>query len=135
MENIVYCSHHGSSRIRERCGAKKKSALRIAENAISRGQHFSETKGSVKRWLEQQLHDKSNQIYVYGDKAFVFSNNNILVTVLQIPSDIARCNNNNKRKGSSTGKRSDWCEKLQNRSNSRSSGPRNLDNSYIFDIM
>lgn len=135
MENIVYCSHHGSSRIRERCGAKKKSTLRIAENAISRGQHFSETKGSVKRWLEQQLHDKSNQIYVYGDKAYIFSDNNILVTVLQIPAGITRCNNNNRRKGSSGAMRSDWSKDLQKRSNSRHSRSHNLDNSYIFDIM
>lgn len=97
MDNIVYCSHHAKGRLRERCGVNKKSALRCAELAVSRGQHYAETKGSVRRWLEDQIRD-NGEIFVYGDKAYVFTESMILVTVLQLPPEIARCNNNNRKK-------------------------------------
>ena len=99
MENIVCCSQHGKERVRERCGINKKSALRCAENAVSRGQHYMETKGSVRRWLDDQIRNTGHQIYVYGDKAFIFTSETLmLVTVLQMPAEIARCNNKNRRK-------------------------------------
>lgn len=97
MNSIIYCSHHAKERLRERCGVNKKSALRCAELAVSRGQHYTETKGSVRRWLEDQIQG-NHEIYIHGDKAYVFTDRMILVTVLQLPSEIARCNNNNRRK-------------------------------------
>ena len=100
MGNIVYCSQHAKERLKERCGVNKKSTLRCAELAVSRGQHYTETKGSVRKWLEAQIIDEEKQIYVHGDKAYVFTNSMILVTELQLPPEIVRCNNNNRRKAS-----------------------------------
>lgn len=99
MGNTVYCSIHGKDRIRERCGVNKKSTLRCAELAVSRGQHYTETKGSVRKWLEEQIHGGDREIYVHGDKAYIFATDSmVLVTVLQMPSDITRVFNRNNKK-------------------------------------
>lgn len=98
-DNIVYVSVHATDRVKERCGISKKRSLRMAELAVERGQNYTDTKGSVRKWLDHQIKNDDRQIYVYGDKAFIFSKYNmVLITVLQIPAELVRCNNNNRRK-------------------------------------
>lgn len=99
MENIVYCSLHGKNRVRERCGVSKKSTLRCAELAVARGQHYTETKGSVRKWLDEQIHGIDREIYIHGDKAYIFATDSkLLITVLQMPSEIARTYNRSNKK-------------------------------------
>lgn len=105
MDNIVYCSQHGKERLRERCGVNKKSALRCAEIAASRGRHYTETKGSVRRWLEDHIRDEDRQIFIYGDKAYIFSDNMVLVTVLQMPGELVKQSNYQRVKASRAAER------------------------------
>lgn len=98
MEKVVYCTQHAKDRLRKRCGISKKSTLRLAELAVSRGQHYTETKGSVRKWLDANIKQEDTQIYIYGDKAYVFTYSMLLVTVLQLPPEITRCYNNSRRK-------------------------------------
>ena len=105
MGNTIYCSHHGKERLRKRCGVSKKSALRCAEIAASRGRHYTETKGSVRRWLDDHIRDEDRQIYIYGDKAYIFSDSMVLVTVLQMPGDLVRQSNYQRAKASKSNAR------------------------------
>ena len=100
-EKIIYVSHHGKKRIRKRCGVSKKSALRCAEKAREYGMHYDEVKGAVRRWLENSL-GVNRDIFVHGDKAYIFSENNILITVLQMPPDIVRKHHKNIKKRNGT---------------------------------
>lgn len=112
MDNITYCSIHGSERIRQRCGVSKKSARRCAENAVARGTHYTQTKGSLRRWLDGKIH-YGRQIYVYGDKAYVFAEDSLtLITVLQMPPGIARLSNQSRKKTAQESIRQRRCTQL-----------------------
>lgn len=108
MDKKVNVSYHAAERIHERCGIGKKSAKRCTELALDRGQHYTKTKGSVRRWLEDQIKGGEKQIYAYGDKAYVFSPSGlVLITVLQMPPEIARCHNQNLKKERAATRRTD----------------------------
>ena len=112
MEKKVNVSNHAAECIHERCGIGKKSAKRCTELALDRGQHYTKTKGPVKRWLEDQIKGGEKQIYAYGDKAYVFSPNGlVLITVLQMPPEITRCQNQNLKKARAAARRTDASEK------------------------
>lgn len=98
MNRTVNITYHAADRIHERCGISKKSAKRCAELAATRGQHYTETKGPVRKWLEDQIREDGRQIYVHGDKAYIFADSLVLVTVLQLPPEIVRCNIRNLKK-------------------------------------
>ena len=100
---------HGSERIRERIGVNKKSALRQAELALSRGLKHSDTKGRLKKWIDSKVltHKRSkhafNEIRIYNSKLFVFESEDIenLITVIEIPNNLKDIANKiNKKKKS-----------------------------------
>ena len=102
MNGNIYISNHARQRIKDRCGAGKKAAAeRICNLAIERGTNAEETKGTVRRWLDQQYYDENRVIYLYGDKAFSYTedlDDLVLVTVLQLPAEIFRTVNKNRKK-------------------------------------
>ena len=83
---------HAKKRIKERCGIKKGSSDRLARLAKERGLERRDTKGSLRSWLDMKgsKSEAGMEFWIYGDKVFLFSRNDILITVLQIPRELQR---------------------------------------------
>ena len=89
----VRASKHASKRIKERCGISKKSANGMCELAVARGIARTDTKGSLRRWLDvaYERHGNGN-IFVYGEKAYVLTEcATTLITVLNVPNEHKKC--------------------------------------------
>lgn len=92
----VEVSRHAENRLRERSGINKKSVERLAERAYYSGIKHSQTKGRLFKYISSIAikSDKGTNIRIFGDKLFVFNNKGInkvvLVTVLQVPSNLTR---------------------------------------------
>lgn len=88
----IKLTKHAEQRAKERCGYNKKSAYRIAKKVYETGIRAEDTKGSVRTWLiDRQLkHPENEEIRLYGDKAWMFTNSNepTLLTILQIPTEL-----------------------------------------------
>lgn len=85
----VEVSKHAEQRLHERSGLNHKSVQRMAEKAFENGITHSQTKGNLCKWVSGLYFNnkKANNIRLYGDKAYIFCGN-VLVTVLQIPSNL-----------------------------------------------
>ena len=85
----ITISKHAEMRMKERCGANKRSTQKIAEKAFKTGFTHSQTKGNLRKWVTSlYFNNKSaNNIRLYGDKAYIFTDEK-LITVLQIPSNL-----------------------------------------------
>ena len=92
--NIIV-SDHAYVRAKDRCGLQKKSIDRMAKKAFENGVNGTTIKGMAATWIEAHRENHSaKHIYVYGDKAWIFADNNsqkamILVTILTLPTGIA----------------------------------------------
>lgn len=103
MNEYIAISDHARQRIKERCGTNKKAAAeRQCLLAIERGICSTQTKGSVRKWADAKLEGQNDmQLFLYGDKAYLFGVSNMtftLVTVLQLPTEIARTAAKNRKK-------------------------------------
>lgn len=90
--NRLHVTEHAKKRLKERNGLNNKSIDRIAEKALNEGIRHSQTKGNLNKWISKQFfynHSASN-IRLYGDKAYLFTKDNILITVLQIPHSLIK---------------------------------------------
>ena len=90
MTTKVLTSKHAKNRIKERCGVGKGTADRISSMAYERGISTEHTKGALRKWLEGKNVTGKDQIKVWGDKAYIYSEKNVLITVLQLPAAITR---------------------------------------------
>lgn len=86
----VFASNHAKQRVKERCGISKKSADRLAGLALARGVEKEFTKGPLRKWLDSYYTSEDGKIVAYGDKAYIFSKEQVLITVLQIPAVITK---------------------------------------------
>lgn len=84
-------TRHAKQRIHEREGLGKSATERKAQLALERGYRHSDTKGELKKWLDEQWEYKrtANGMRIYGDKLYVFAGLT-LVTVLQVPPKFTR---------------------------------------------
>ena len=82
---------HGTMRMRQRIGITKKATQRIAERAFEKGLSRNDAKGAVRKWMDEtySTHETGNNMRIYGDKLFIF-NNETLITVLQVPSELSK---------------------------------------------
>lgn len=87
----IKVSKHAEQRMRERCGLNKKSIERIAQKAYNKGIKHESTKGRLNKWITCVYfkNTKANNIRLYGDMLYIFCDN-VLVTVFQIPHNIAK---------------------------------------------
>lgn len=94
MDTIIEprASKHAKKRVKERCGVSKSSADRVARLAKERGVRREHTKGPLRKWLDAKHSNSAadSSIIVWGDKAYIFSSQDVLVTCLQIPSVITK---------------------------------------------
>lgn len=89
MEKNLQVSRHAKQRIKERCGIGKSNAERYCRLAIERGTDMKNTKGPLRKWLDKRSRGRED-IIIWGDKAFIVSKQNIVITCLQIPSELTR---------------------------------------------
>lgn len=78
-------TRHGDRRMRERMGIPRKSVQRMATRALREGIPRTETKGSLRRYLDALYHynENANNIRVWSEKVWIFSGNT-LITVLDL---------------------------------------------------
>ena len=84
-------THHAKKRLKQRMGINKKSYDKISKRALEEGLKHSETSGLLRKYLNKIFlsHDrKAGNLRVYHQKIFVFTSDNILVTILQLPSQL-----------------------------------------------
>ena len=88
---VIIVTNHALKRLAERSGLSKTAAVRMAEKAYEQGITHAQTKGNLNKWVTRLyfVNRKANNIKLYGDKAFIFSDN-ILITVLQIPAGLCK---------------------------------------------
>ena len=81
-------THHAKKRLKQRMGINKKNYDKISKRALEEGLKHSETSGLLRKYLNKIFlsHDKkAGNLRVYHQKIFVFTTDNILVTILQLP--------------------------------------------------
>ena len=80
---------HGRKRVEERSGVGKseKKTDRMTKLALERGYKHSETKGSLRKYLDGKFlsHKSANNMRVYSGQLWIF-NNDRLITVIPLPS-------------------------------------------------
>lgn len=98
-KKYIHITNHAKKRLRQRNGINKKSINRIAEKAYYHGLKHSETTGNLNKWITKLyfMYKKANSIRIYGDKAYLFANSN-LITVLQVPSNLLQIVKENKKR-------------------------------------
>lgn len=84
-------SNHAKKRMKERCGANKKSIDRMAQNAFDRGLTHKDLSGKLCKYVDGLYlkYHTGNQIRLYGNNAYIF-HDNVLITVLTIPSSLMK---------------------------------------------
>lgn len=61
----------------------------MSDHAIQRGISRIQYKGVFRKWLDSYMRE-GQELYVYGDKVFIFTNaDHVLITVLQIPQSLS----------------------------------------------
>ena len=86
-------SYHAQERIIQRVGIPRKAARRCAEAALAKGYTLSDIKGGLVLWVKSKITGRDAdtvQPIVYGDKLFLFGDGCVLITVLQLPSELIR---------------------------------------------
>ncbi len=84
--NII--SKHAKHRLRERSSISK----RQNDLAIERGYSIDNFAGSFRRYLEKIIDNSNNiNLIIYSNDIFLYGNNNVLITVLDVPSKYNKC--------------------------------------------
>lgn len=91
MGTEIVITRHAEQRMVERCGLNRKSMMRICKKAYEQGIPLHETKGSLRKWLNEryEANEGADNIRLYGDKSWIFSGTT-LITVLQIPAELVK---------------------------------------------
>lgn len=87
---MVIVTKHAEKRLKERSGLSKKSVQRIAEKAFLNGITENETNGYLRQWI-MNIKYRNNRPRIckaYGDKLYIFDEQQTLITVLQIPTNM-----------------------------------------------
>ena len=88
IDEELIVTHHAKKRLKQRMGINKKNYDKISKRALDEGLKHSETSGLLNKYLNKIFlsHDrKAGNLRVYHQKIFVFTSENILVTILQLP--------------------------------------------------
>jgi len=80
-------TNHAKKRTKERLGLSKKSADKITQKALDFGIKISDTKGSLRKYLDflYESHKNSNNTRIYNRKIYLF-HNNICITIINLPN-------------------------------------------------
>ena len=79
---------HGEERIRERCGLPKKAVNKMAETAFQKGLNHSDCTGRLGKYLDNLFFNGKGWGYIklYAEKVWIYTKEQDLITVFNIPS-------------------------------------------------
>lgn len=84
---------HGAERIKERAGVGKSSrkAMRLTNNAFERGYKRENTKGILRKYLDEKYlgYEYGNNMRLYGGQLFIFEEDR-LITMYSLPGSIQK---------------------------------------------
>lgn len=85
--NEVKITKHGVKRTKERVGLSKKIADKNAQKALDLGVKHSETKGSLKKFMDALYlkYKNSNNTRIYNRKVYLF-HGRVLITIINLPN-------------------------------------------------
>ena len=85
---MAYLTEHGAKRIRERVNVSKRQLKLVLE----RGKPINVYSGSFRRYLDRIRTNSRGSVYllIYGNNIYIFSYENALITVLNIPSKYSK---------------------------------------------
>ncbi len=86
-------TNHGLIRVKERAGVGKstRKAQRLIENAFERGYKREETKGELRKYLDEKYlaYEYGNNMRLYGGQLYVFEDDR-LITMYALPGSIQK---------------------------------------------
>ena len=86
-------SYHGLSRMKERSGFGKSATkiTRIANKALEKGLSHKETKGSLRKYLDERYvaYGTGNNMKIYGGNLYIFEDDT-LITMFALPGKLQR---------------------------------------------
>ena len=96
-------TRHGDFRTRKRVGVNRSAVEKMARKALANGVARHETKGGLRRYLDYLYHynESAANIRVWSEKVWIFTDRNILVTVLDLPQRYKNRANSIAKKGES----------------------------------
>lgn len=91
MEEKILITAHAYERAKERLSLSKKSLDRMALKAFKYGIERSETKGKIRKYLDNLWNSekRANNIRVYGENVFLFCDTS-LITVFQVTNGLKK---------------------------------------------
>ena len=80
-------TRHGDFRTRKRVGVNRSAVKKLARKALVNGISRHDTHGSLRRYLDYLYHynDSAVNMRIWAEKIWIFTENNILITVLDLP--------------------------------------------------
>lgn len=96
-------TRHGDKRTRKRVGVNRSTVERLARKALADGITRYDAKGGLRRYLDYLYHynESAGNIRVWSEKVWIFTDRNILVTVLDLPQRYKNRANSIAKKGES----------------------------------
>lgn len=86
-------TNHGLVRVKERAGVGKsnRKTLRLIENAFERGYKREDTKGTLRKYLDEKYvaYEYGNNMRLYGGKLYIFEDDR-LITMYALPGSIQK---------------------------------------------
>ena len=76
---------HALQRTKERTGFNQKTSERLIANAIKRGKSAHTFAAKEREYLERQESKKGKRTIVYNSLCFIFSNDDVCITVYPVP--------------------------------------------------
>lgn len=85
-------SKHANKRIHERINIPKKAIDKLAMKALEHGITHKEAKGQLSKYLDKLFlaHQNNAKMRVYNQKVFIFDSNEILITVIDLPTNLRK---------------------------------------------
>lgn len=90
-DRVVIITNHAYERAKERLRWKSNTVDKMAEIALKNGIKHTDTKGMLNKYITKLWfrYKHANNIRIYGENIFFF-NNNILVTLYQLPNELRK---------------------------------------------
>lgn len=94
-------TRHGDKRTRKRVGVNRSAVERTARKALTYGVSRLSTQGSLRRYLDYLYHynESAGKIRVWAEKVYIFTDGDILITVLDLPQRYKKRANSMSKKG------------------------------------
>lgn len=86
-ECVSIVSKHAKHRLRKRSSVSKRQNIL----AIERGYSTDNFTGSFRRYLDKIKNKRNVNLIIYSNNIFIYGSNNILITVLNVPSKYNKC--------------------------------------------